>query len=171
MGETFSSLRSPSLVERVRQAIKSHIADASLKPGDPLPPETHMARELGVSRSAVREAVKSLEAAGLVEVRRGNGLFVGKFSFDTLLANLPYGLMQPDGTPLHELLEIRKVVTVQGGAPEIPVERAATEWEVAALGLMAQGPAADAAGIHGPSPNSWRNACSRLTPCLAAVDR
>ena len=63
------------------------------------------------------------------------------------------------------------MVTVQGGAPEIPVERAATEWEVAALGLMAQGPAADAAGIHGPSPNSWRNACSRLTPCLAAVDR
>ncbi len=62
-------------------------------------------------------------------------------------------------------------VTVQGGAPEIPVERAATEWEVTALGLMAQGPAADAAGIHGPSPNSWRNACSRLTPCLAAVDR
>ena len=62
-------------------------------------------------------------------------------------------------------------VTVQGGAPETPVEPAATEWEVAALGLMAQGPAADAAGIHGPSPNSWRNACSRLTPCLAAVDR
>ncbi len=64
-----------------------------------------------------------------------------------------------------------RFVTVQGGAPEIPVERAATEWEVAALGLMAQGHAADAAGIHGPSPNSWRNACSRLTPCLAAVDR
>ena len=85
--------RPPSLPETVQTAIRNFIADNNLRTGDALPPETQLTKQLGVSRNAIREAVKSLEMVGIVEVRRGSGLFVGDFSLDPLLDNLPYGLM------------------------------------------------------------------------------
>ena len=101
--------RPPSLPESVQQAIRDYIRDNNLKSGDPLPPETHLTKQLGVSRNAIREAVKALEMTGIVEVRRGSGLFVGDFSLDPLLESLPYGLMT-DLRELRELLEIRQTL-------------------------------------------------------------
>lgn len=101
--------RPPSLPETVQRAIREYINDNNLKPGDALPPETHLTKQLGVSRNAIREAVKALEMTGIVEVRRGSGLFVGDFSLDPLLESLPYGLMT-DLRELRELLEIRLVL-------------------------------------------------------------
>ncbi len=98
-----------SLPESVQRAIRAFISDNNLKSGDALPPETQLTKQLGVSRNAVREAVKALEITGIVEVRRGSGLFVGDFSLDPLLESLPYGLMTNLRT-LRELLEIRQVL-------------------------------------------------------------
>jgi len=98
-----------SLPETVQRAIREFIRDNNLKSGDALPPETQLTKQLGVSRNAVREAVKALEITGIVEVRRGSGLFVGDFSLDPLLKSLPYGLMT-DLRELRELLEIRQVL-------------------------------------------------------------
>ena len=103
--------RPPSLPETVQTAIRNFIADNNLRTGDALPPETQLTKQLGVSRNAIREAVKSLEMVGIVEVRRGSGLFVGDFSLDPLLDNLPYGLMS-DLQELRELLEIRQILEV-----------------------------------------------------------
>ncbi len=47
-----------------------------LRSGDALPSEGRIAKELGISRNSVREAVKALESLGVLEVRHGNGLFV-----------------------------------------------------------------------------------------------
>ena len=101
--------RPPSLHQSVQEAIRSYVLTSGLKPGDLLPPETELAKRLGVSRNSVREAVKVLESTGVVEARRGAGLFVGDFSFGPLLHNLPYGLMQ-DLRQLSELLDIRLVL-------------------------------------------------------------
>ena len=98
-----------SLPESVQRAIRAFIRDNHLKSGDVLPPETQLTKQLGVSRNAVREAVKALEITGIVEVRRGSGLFVGEFSLDPLLESLPYSLMT-DLRELRELLEIRQVL-------------------------------------------------------------
>jgi len=103
--------RPPSLPETVQRAIREYIDNNNLKPGDALPPETHLTRQLGVSRNAIREAVKALEMTGIVEVRRGSGLFVGAFSLDPLLESLPYGLMT-DLRELRDLLDIRKVLEI-----------------------------------------------------------
>ena len=60
------------LVERVTDGILS----GSLRPGDKLPTEEEFAKRVGVSRNSVREAVKILEAFGLVEIRRADGTYI-----------------------------------------------------------------------------------------------
>lgn len=94
---------------RAQESIKDFIIRNQLMPGAPLPPEGSLAKQLGISRNSVREAIKALESLGVVETRRGTGLFVGDFTFDVLLDNLPYGL-QSDMTALEDLLEVRRVL-------------------------------------------------------------
>jgi DNA-binding FadR family transcriptional regulator len=101
--------RQPLLHQSVQDAIRAFILDNKLQAGDPLPPETNLARQLGISRNSVREAVKAMESLGILETRRGSGLFVRAFSFDPLLENLLYGLLF-DLRELAELLEIRRVL-------------------------------------------------------------
>jgi DNA-binding FadR family transcriptional regulator len=101
--------RPPSVYEAVQDAIKAHISEQGLRPGDMLEPEGRIAERLGVSRVTVREAVKALSSLGILESRRGSGVFVREFSFDALLDNLPYGLLT-DLRKLDEVLEIRRVL-------------------------------------------------------------
>lgn len=91
----------------VQESIKNYILDNHLEAGAALPPETELARQLGVSRSSVREAAKALESVGILETRHGSGLFVKAFSFDPLLENLPYGMVSDLGE-LDDLLQIRE---------------------------------------------------------------
>jgi DNA-binding FadR family transcriptional regulator len=90
-------------------AIRAYIVEKQLKPGDPLPSEAELATQLDVGKTSVREALRRLEAHGVVEVRRGKGLFVGTFSFGPLIEQLPYGL-QADNVPLRQLLQTRRAL-------------------------------------------------------------
>lgn len=99
--------RSPSLSVVAQNHIKDYIIEHNLKPGDPLPAEGEFAQELGVSRGPVREAVKSLESLGIIEVRHGEGLFVREWNFDPVLATLQFGMRVSPET-LVELYQIRK---------------------------------------------------------------
>lgn len=100
-------LRGPSLNVLAQNHIKDYIIEHNLKPGDPLPPEGKFSQELGVSRGPVREAVKSLESLGIIEVRHGEGLFVREWNFDPVLATLQFGMRVSPET-LVELYQIRK---------------------------------------------------------------
>jgi DNA-binding FadR family transcriptional regulator len=64
------------LVDQVIQQLQENILLAHYKPGEKLPPEPQLMAELGVGRSTLREAVKVLANAGLLEVRHGEGTFV-----------------------------------------------------------------------------------------------
>lgn len=66
--------REKPLSDRVAEQIEALIVTSYLKPGDMLPPQRGLAEQLGVSRTVVREAIKALQARGLVEVRPGNGV-------------------------------------------------------------------------------------------------
>ena len=101
--------RAPLLHIEVQTAIKDYIQRHQLKPNDALPSEGELARALEVGRNSVREAVKALESMGILETRRGSGIFVSAFSFEPLLNNLPYGLMG-DLQDIAELLEIRRIL-------------------------------------------------------------
>jgi DNA-binding FadR family transcriptional regulator len=93
----------------VQHEIRNYILREALRPGDPLKPESELARLFGVSRNSVREAVKALESTGVLETRRGSGVYVRDFSFAPLLDHLPYGLMQ-DKRALRELAALRKTL-------------------------------------------------------------
>lgn len=90
----------------VQDYIRDYIVSNNLGAGDQLPSEGNIATELEVSRVSVREAVKVLQALGIVEVRHGNGLFVRGLNFDALLEVLSYGLLF-DPSSLKELYQVR----------------------------------------------------------------
>lgn len=72
----FSPRRSVSATESARSEIEKAVREGWLKPGDKLPSEPELAMQLGVSRNSLREALKSLEDAGVVVRRHGKGTFV-----------------------------------------------------------------------------------------------
>ncbi len=84
--------RAPLLHISVQQSLREFIDVNGLVAGDPLPAEGDLAQQLGVSRNSLREGIKALESVGILESRRGIGVFVKTFSFEPLLDNLAYGL-------------------------------------------------------------------------------
>ncbi|RIK12953.1 MAG: GntR family transcriptional regulator, partial [Acidobacteria bacterium] len=90
--------------------IKDYIREHGLQPGDPLPTESELCEELGVSRSSVREAMRTLSSLDIVEVRHGHGSFVGGLSMSPLVSGLVFrGSLNRDGTfrTLREVVQVR----------------------------------------------------------------
>ena len=67
---------SPKLYQRVANSIVAEIRSGKYPRGERLPPERELAEEFGVSRPTVREAMIALEIRGIVEARRGSGIYV-----------------------------------------------------------------------------------------------
>lgn len=101
------SVRGQTLNKLAQDRVKDYITSKHLKPGDPLPSEGQLATDLGISRGPMREALRSLESLGIVEVRHGTGVFVRGFNFDSMLDLLSFGLSF-DPTKISEILQIRK---------------------------------------------------------------
>jgi len=75
---TFRPIRTRRAFEEICQRIREQLALGVLKPGDKLPPERDLAQQLGVSRNVLREALRSLEMAGVLRLRKGvkGGAFI-----------------------------------------------------------------------------------------------
>ena len=93
----------------IQERLKDYIVQNKLKPGDKLPTEETLSEQLGVSRTAVREALRGLEALGIVESQHGVGRVVRPFSFAPTLENLSYALVFYNYSVLH-ITEIRKAL-------------------------------------------------------------
>jgi len=72
----YRTVRTSRLFEEIVKQVEDSILKGKLKPGDQLPAERDLAQQFGVSRTAVREAVKTLREKGLVEAFSGRGTFV-----------------------------------------------------------------------------------------------
>src|SRR5512135_382171 len=72
----FQSIEPRRLYRQIAEQIRALIRAGEFQPGGRLPPERDLARQLGVSRPSVREALIALEVEGLVEVRIGSGIYV-----------------------------------------------------------------------------------------------
>lgn len=66
------------LPERIVEEIRRFIDESGLAPGTRLPAERQLMERLGVGRSSLREALRVLSTLGLVEIRRGDGMYVGR---------------------------------------------------------------------------------------------
>src|SRR6185295_12813802 len=74
MSIEFDQIQMEPAYRKVAAAIGGRILDRTLREGDRLPPETELARQFGVNRSTVREALRELESNGLVTRRAGSKL-------------------------------------------------------------------------------------------------
>jgi DNA-binding FadR family transcriptional regulator len=113
MGSTFSlqTLSSSLKHTEVQRQIRKFILGNNLRPGNRLPTEAQIASSIGVSRTAVREGLRSLEALGIIEVRHGNGRYVRAFNFDAIVDDLLYSLVF-ELRPVLEALEVRQALEV-----------------------------------------------------------
>jgi GntR family transcriptional repressor for pyruvate dehydrogenase complex len=106
----YKLVRTSRLYEQIVQQIEESILKGSLKAGDQLPAERELAIRFGVSRTAVREAVKALREKGLVEAYSGRGTFITdgtsqavRQSFDLMVK-----IGQPEGST--DLAEVRSIL-------------------------------------------------------------
>jgi GntR family transcriptional repressor for pyruvate dehydrogenase complex len=81
---TFQPVRSESLADLVTEALTERIESGAIPAGGRLPSERELALQFDVSRVIVREALRSLQATGAIEVRRGRGAFVRRAPADTV---------------------------------------------------------------------------------------
>lgn len=104
----FRPIHTRRAFEEICERIREQLALGVLKPGDKLPPERDLAQQLGVSRNVLREALRSLEMAGVLRLRKGvkGGAFVREG--DTSRMNLVMRDMLSLGTiSVRELSEAR----------------------------------------------------------------
>jgi GntR family transcriptional repressor for pyruvate dehydrogenase complex len=100
------------LYQEVVDQVTGLVLQDSLQPGEKLPAERELARQLGVSRTAVREAIRALEEKGLVEVRQGAGTFVRCPDPESVSGSLALYL-QTNVTRYLQLMELREMLDVE----------------------------------------------------------
>lgn len=102
------------LYERVVDRILIMIQDGAWQSGDRLPPERDLAQAFGVSRTVIREAVKTLEARGVLETLTGSGVYVRPPDSATVSRSLRMYLQLLDQDDIDlRLAEIRSVLEVE----------------------------------------------------------
>lgn len=87
MPTTIKPLLRQSLSNDLAQRVNQMIRAGGFAPGDRLPAITELARRFKVGHPTVREALKKLETIGVVEIRHGSGVFVGRNQDSLLLSN------------------------------------------------------------------------------------
>ncbi|MGW1158143.1 FadR/GntR family transcriptional regulator [Streptomyces sp. NPDC002513] len=98
---------------RIQREVMQLILDRKLRAGAPLPTESELMADLGVSRNSVREALKALQALDIVEIRHGYGTYVGQASLTPFVDGLTFRtLTRPDDEmdALNEILQVREVL-------------------------------------------------------------
>jgi DNA-binding FadR family transcriptional regulator len=109
----FSPIKSRRTFEEVSTEIKKLIFDGVLKPGDRLPSETELARQFGVGRQTVREALRLLELSGFIAIQRG--VMGGPLIVDTILNTL--------SNSLFDAIQIKKITIDQLTVARLEIER------------------------------------------------
>ncbi|WP_031525454.1 FadR/GntR family transcriptional regulator [Streptomyces sp. NRRL F-5123] len=98
-----------SLTDKAIARIRELIHSGELLPGAKLPPEQQLASDLGLSRNLMREAVKALVVARVLEIRRGDGTYVTSLEPALLLEGLGAAVELLRGDKLLELMEVRRL--------------------------------------------------------------
>lgn len=157
-------IRSNRLYEQVVERISDQIFDGSLRKGDQLPNERALAEQYGVSRTVIREAMKTLANTGLIEVRTGQGTFVVDDTAGAL-KNSIQTLMRvgSDENRLRELVELRELL--EPGVAELAARRAERE-EIERMQAMI-----DEMSSHMDDETSYIRADNRFHQLIALASR
>jgi GntR family transcriptional repressor for pyruvate dehydrogenase complex len=106
----YKAVRTSRLYEQIVQQIEESIMNGTLKPGDQLPAERELAEKFGVSRTAVREAVKALRERGLVEAFSGRGTFITNGTGQAIRQSLDFMIRSDVIDGSANLAELRAIL-------------------------------------------------------------
>jgi GntR family transcriptional repressor for pyruvate dehydrogenase complex len=115
MNPVFEPVLRQSLADDVAQRITQLIQAEHYRPGARLPAISRMASQFGVGSPTLREALKKLETVGVVDIRHGSGVYVGK-SPDSLLITNPVFEATPTKKLLVDLVSARIPIETQTAA-------------------------------------------------------
>lgn len=126
---TFKNLSSTGRSHAVKEQILAAITNGEYGPGDKLPSESELGGTIGVSRVSIREALRSLEAVGLIEIHHGRGSFVAMGPRDRYQS--PFvGWLQVHRDEILDLMKVR------GALDELAAAEAATNADGPALAAV-----------------------------------
>ena len=112
MQDIFGKIDKPfTLSQEIELKIENAIRQKKLEPGNKLPSEKELCVMFGVSRTALREALRMLSARGLLDVRKGDGVYVNNFS--STHASKPMSLyleLQFDKNYIMPLVHVRQMI-------------------------------------------------------------
>lgn len=120
----YKVVQSSRLYEQIVEQIEQSVQRGDLKAGDQLPAERELAEQFGVSRTAVREAVKALREKGLVEAYPGKGTFITSGSSNPMRQSLDRMMKSANVDAKSSLVEVREILE-----PEIAALAAARATE------------------------------------------
>lgn len=119
----YTPVQTERLFERIVEQIEARVRAGELKVGDQLPSERELAEQFQVSRTAVREAIKTLREKGLVQILPGRGTFIINGASRAMRQSLGL-LTRPGAEGASHLVEVREIL----------------EPEIAALAALRAGP-------------------------------
>jgi GntR family transcriptional repressor for pyruvate dehydrogenase complex len=105
--------RDPSLADKVVQEITEAIVSGRLSAGQRLDSERELAEQFGVSRTVIREAVRSLVGQGLVETRAGRGVIVAAIGDDTVSRSMSLYLRSNPTIDYGDVHEVRSGLEIE----------------------------------------------------------
>jgi GntR family transcriptional regulator, transcriptional repressor for pyruvate dehydrogenase complex len=106
----YQTVRTARLYEQIVEQIEDSIREGRMNPGDQLPSERELAQQFGVSRTAVREAVKTLSEKGLVESYSGRGTFVTSSKSQSMRHSLDWIVNSGDPQNASFVSELREIL-------------------------------------------------------------
>ena len=131
----YPTLNDGSRTDRAVRLLTDLITSGRLAPGDPLPSEPALGKQLGISRPTVRLALRTLETRGLIATRHGVGAVVADRAREAAVDSIELMLQQTGAGP-RDMLEVRSMLEGHGAA--LAAERA-TEADLAAIAAAVDG--------------------------------
>jgi len=107
--KTLKPIENLSQVDKIEIRLEEFLKNENFNPGDPLPKEIEIAKALGVSRTAVREAISRFRMLGIIESRKNRGMIITR---PDVLNNMER-VMDPkllDGETMKDIFEMRLVI-------------------------------------------------------------
>lgn len=105
----YKQIKPKKIYEQVADELLSMIREGKLKPGEKLDSVIQLAENFQVGRSAIREALATLRAMGLVEMKQGEGTYVKAFEPEEIVYPLQHALLMSE-EDRTELMEVRHIL-------------------------------------------------------------
>lgn len=106
----YKALQSPRLYEQIVRQIEESIRKGELSEGSQLPAERDLAKQFGVSRTAVREAIKAMQESGLVDAYPGRGTFIANGNSKSMRRSLDRIMKSGSSDGWDHLVEVREIL-------------------------------------------------------------